>query len=185
VIEGRLEDGRIIEGALDSAETEVSRAKRPRFRSDAGRVVYGGGGIVPDFLVPEDSMSTIEQDFLRSIAAKGPQLQSVLQQYSLELHDKVARDFIILPEWRSELRRRVRAVGIVIDARFDSVATELLGNELDHRVARRAFGEAEAKKRMLHDDRALSRAIELLRKSRSQQDLLRTAAAAAAQHPTG
>src|SRR6185503_4687679 len=53
VIEGRLEDGRIVQGAPDSAETETSRVKRPRYKSDAGRVVYGGGGIVPDFLVRE------------------------------------------------------------------------------------------------------------------------------------
>ena len=45
VLEGRLEDGKIVEGAPDSAETEQSRAKRPQFKSDAGRVVYGGGGI--------------------------------------------------------------------------------------------------------------------------------------------
>src|SRR6185436_105455 len=51
VLEGRLVDGRIVEDDPDSVETETSRARRPQFRSDAGRVVYGGGGIVPDFLV--------------------------------------------------------------------------------------------------------------------------------------
>lgn len=179
VIEGRLEDGRIVEGAPDSAETEASRARRPQFRSDAGRIVYGGGGIVPDFLVREDTMSAREQEFLRSIATRSQQLQSVLQQYSLELQNTVPREFTVTPEWRAELRRRLRAAGIVIETRFDSVASELLSQELDHRIARRVFGEAEAKKRMLSEDRALVRAIQLLRQSRSQRDLLRTASAAA------
>lgn len=185
VIEGRLEDGRIIEGAEDSVETESSRARRPRFRSDAGRIVYGGGGIVPDFLVREDSMTTIEQEFVRSVATRGQQIQAVLQQYSLELQGGVARDFIVTPEWRDDLRRRLRAAGVRIEARFDSVAVTMLGEELGHRVARRAFGEAEAKRRTLHEDRALTRAIDLLRRSRSQQDLLRMASGVAGQQRAG
>jgi carboxyl-terminal processing protease len=185
VIEGRLEDGRIVEGAPDSAETEESRAKRPKFRSDAGRVVYGGGGIVPDFFVREDSISTLEQDFLRSIATKGQQLQTVLQQYSLELRPNVSRDFTTTPEWRAELRRRLGAAGVTVEARYDSVASRMLGDELDHQVARRAFGDAEAKRRTLRDDHALMRAIELLNKSRSQQELLRTASAASGSRRAG
>jgi carboxyl-terminal processing protease len=180
VLEGRLVDGRIIEGGADSAETEQSRAKRPQFHSDAGRVVYGGGGIVPDFLVHEDTIPTLEQEFLRSIATKGQQISSVLQQYSLELRDAaVKKDFTMTPAWRAELRRRLRAAGVTVDARYDSVATAILGNELDRRVARRAFGDAEAKQRTMHDDRALTRAIELLQRSRSQKDLLRIASASA------
>ncbi len=178
VLEGRLQDGRIIEGAPDSTETEASRQKRPQFRSDAGRVVYGGGGIVPDFLVHEDTVSTLEQEFLRSIATKGQQIRTVLQQYSLELRAGASRDYVMSPMWRAELRRRMREAGVNIEPRFDSVATRLLSDELDRRVARRAFGDAEAKKRALHEDRALMRAIELLQKSRTQQELLRIASAA-------
>lgn len=177
VVEGRLEDGRIVEGAPDSAETEESRRRRPKFRSDAGRVVFGGGGIVPDFLVHEDTSSTLEQEFLRSIATKAQPIRAVLQQYSLELRGGVARDFVVTPEWRAELRRRLAAAGVAIEPRFDSVATDLLSRELEIRVARRAFGDGEAKRRTLGEDRALLRAIEMLRRSRSQDDLLRTAAA--------
>jgi carboxyl-terminal processing protease len=180
VLEGRLEDGRIVEGAPDSAETEQSRAKRPRFRSDSRRVVYGGGGIVPDLFARQDTISTQRQEFLRSVAAKGPQIQTVLQQYSGELREKVARDFVVPSAWSAELRRRLKATGVSIDSRYDSVATALLSDELARRVARRAFGDAEAKKRTLREDRALTRAIELLQQSRSQQDLLRIASAAAA-----
>jgi carboxyl-terminal processing protease len=177
VLEGRLEDGKIIEGAPDSAETEASRLRRPKFRSDAGRVVYGGGGIVPDFLVWDDTVATIQAEFLRAVAPKGQQIQVVLQQYSLELRGRVTPDFEMTPAWRTELRRRLKTAGVTIDARYDSVATALLGDELDRRVARRAFGDGEAKKRTLEDDRPLMRAIQLLQRSRSQKDLLRIASA--------
>lgn len=177
VVEGRLEDGRIVEGAPDSAETEESRRRRPRFRTDAGRVVYGGGGIVPDFLVHEDTSSALEQEFLRSIATSAQPIRTVLQQYSLELRQRVRRDFVVTNEWRAELRRRLGAAGVTFEPRFDSVATDLLSRELEIRVARRAFGDAEAKRRTMGEDRALLRAIDMLRRSRTQDDLLRTAAA--------
>jgi carboxyl-terminal processing protease len=177
VLEGRLIDGKIVEGMPDSTETEESRSKRPRFRSDAGRVVYGGGGIVPDFLVREDTVATLEREFLRTIAPKGQQIQMVLQQYSLELRGRVTRDFTVAPAWRAELQRRLRAAGVIVETRYDSVATAILGDELDRHVARRAFGDADAMKRRMQEDRALMRAIEFLQRSRSQQELLRIASA--------
>ena len=175
LIEGRLMDGRIVEDDPDSVETEASRAKRPQYKTDAGRVVYGGGGIVPDFLVNEDTVTTLERDFLRSIAARGQPIRNVLQQYSLELRENVARDYSVTPAWKAELRRRLIAAGVTIEPRYDSIGTRLFGEELDRRVARRAFGDAEAKRRVLREDRALLRAIELLHRSRTQSDLLRIA----------
>jgi len=178
LVEGRVVDGRIVEGSEDSLETEESRARRPRFRTTSGRTVFGGGGIVPDVLVAEDAASTLETEFLKSVAPRGQQIQTVLQQLSLELRGTVTPGFARQPSWNDELRRRLTAAGVSIEPRFDSIATRLLGDELDHRVARRAFGDAEAKKRTLQEDRALVRAIELLRQSRSQSDLLKVATAA-------
>jgi hypothetical protein len=114
------------------------------------------------------------------VAPKGQQLRTVLQQYSLELRGQVSRDFVVTPAWHAELRRRLQAAGVNIEPKFDSVARELLGSELDRRVARRAFGEAESKRRTLREDRALVRAIDLLRRSRTQRDLLRTASVVSA-----
>ena len=179
VLEGRLLDGKIVEGSEDSVETEATRARRPQFRTTGGRVVYGGGGIVPDFLVHEDTLTTLESDFFRSVAPKGQQIQVVLQQYSLELRSRVRQGYTMSPEWTTELRRRLTAAGVSIEPKYDSVGTALLSAELDRRVARRAFGDAEAKKRTVTEDKALLRAIELLQRSRTQQDLLRTASAAA------
>jgi carboxyl-terminal processing protease len=177
LLEVRPLPGKIVEGADDSLETEQTRASRPKFKSDAGRVVYGGGGIVPDFLVRADTIATIERDFLKAVAPKGQQIQTTLEAYSLELRDKVKPSFAVPPTWTAELKRRVTAAGVSVDAKYDSVGFALLTDELARRVTRRAFGDAEAKRRDLADDRALSRAIELLQKSRTQQELLRAGSA--------
>lgn len=177
LLEGRLLDGQIVEADEDSIETEQSRLRRPQFKTDAGRIVYGGGGIVPDHLLRPDTLTTVEQEFFRAIAPKGQQVQTVLQTYSLELRDKVTPDFAVPPTWTGELKRRLAASGVTVEPRLDSAGFALLTDELARRVTRRAFGDAAAKRRDLADDRALTRAIELLQKSRTQQDLLRVASA--------
>src|SRR5205823_9366461 len=54
-------DGRFVEDAPDTNETEASKTAKPAFKSDAGRAVYGGGGITPDIIVQEDSLMASEQ----------------------------------------------------------------------------------------------------------------------------
>ena len=57
--------------APDSLEKESVKKDRPMFKSDAGRTVYGGGGITPDVIVPEDTASTPEQAFCPCARAQG------------------------------------------------------------------------------------------------------------------
>ena len=51
-----LPDGRFVEARPDSLETEAEKKARPTYKSDAGRTVYGGGGITPDLIVPDDTL---------------------------------------------------------------------------------------------------------------------------------
>jgi len=63
-----LADGRYVETRPDPSR--LSRKGAPTYSSDAGRTVYGGGGITPDVIVPDDTLSSAEQEFLRSLAPK-------------------------------------------------------------------------------------------------------------------
>jgi carboxyl-terminal processing protease len=170
-----LPDGRFVETHPDSLETDSARKTRPAFRSDAGRTVYGGGGITPDVIVTDDTLSTIEQQFLRAIAPKAQIVRSTLESYALELKGSVKRDFVLSPEWTAEVARRLTARGVTIEPRFQSAATRLLGRELEQRVARMAFGEAAAKEREVPTDRQLSQAMSLLEKVTTQRDLFAVA----------
>jgi carboxyl-terminal processing protease len=166
-----LADGRFVEARPDSLETEAEKKARPTYSSDAGRTVYGGGGITPDVIVPDDTLSTAEQEFLRSLAPKAQSFVTVLNQYAMELKPTARRDFTITPEWRGELRRRLGAVGLTIDAKHELVATKVLDRELDRRVSRLVLGDAGARQRSASDDHQLARAIALLSTARSQDAL--------------
>src|SRR5690349_21994192 len=82
--ERKFENGRFVEEKPDSAETEAKKKARPAYRSDAGRVVYGGGGITPDVLVRDDTLTTAEQAFSKAIAPKSQDFFVVLNDYTLE-----------------------------------------------------------------------------------------------------
>ena len=94
-------DGRFVETRPDSLETEAEKKAKPKFSSDAGRTVYGGGGITPDVIVPDDTLTTIEQDLLKSLAPKAQAFVTVLNQYAFELKSSAPRNFVVTPAWRA------------------------------------------------------------------------------------
>ncbi|MEP6989634.1 MAG: S41 family peptidase [bacterium] len=169
-----LPDGRLVETKPDSLETEAEKRARPTFKSDAGRTVYGGGGISPDVIVPDDTLSTAEQEFYRAVAPKAQAFITTLNQYAFELKGS-PRDFTVSPAWRTELRRRLTAAGVTIDPKHEAVANKLLDRELDRRVARLVLGDAGAKQRSLGEDHQLSRAVDLLTAAHTQNALLAAA----------
>jgi len=60
--ERKVVDGRFVQDtASDSLETDAVRKTRPAYKSDAGRTVYGGGGITPDVIVKPDTISTADK----------------------------------------------------------------------------------------------------------------------------
>lgn len=169
-----LADGRLVETRPDSLETEAEKKARPQYKSDAGRTVYGGGGITPDIIVPDDTLSTAEQEFYRSVAVKAQAFFTTLNQYSFELKGS-PRDYTITPAWRAELRKRLASAGVTIDPKFEPAATKLLDRELDRRVSRLVLGDGGAKQRGLPEDHQLSRAVDLLSTTHTQTALLAAA----------
>jgi carboxyl-terminal processing protease len=164
-----LDDGQFVEVHPDSIGDGKAR---PAFKSDIGRTVFGGGGIRPDIVVPDDTLATDERAFLLAVASKRQALNTVLQDYALELKGTVSRGFTVPESWSSEVMRRVTAADVTIDAKLTAVATQMLTRELANRVTRLAFGDGAAKARLLSEDHQLTNAIELLGRSSTQAQLL-------------
>lgn len=163
---------------LDTATTDTSKANRPTFRSDAGRVVYGGGGVTPDVMQKPDTSTLAERAFMQAVAPKAQATARVLDQYSLELRGQVKPDFTVTQAWRDEVFRRLRAAEVnVTRAQFDAVAP-LIDRLLEDRVATAAFGDSASFRRQYDEDAQVQRAIEMLRNARSQQEVFARADAA-------
>jgi carboxyl-terminal processing protease len=172
-----MPNGDFVEIHPDSlTKAELSKLT---FKSDAGRLEFGGGGIRPDIAVADDTLSTPERDFFRIAAPQSQKINTVLQNYALELKSKVQRNFTPSPDWATEILRRLAADSVKFDAKYEPAARSFLLRDLSNRVARMAFGDAAAKARIVDQDKPLSKAIELLEKSSTQAQLLALAPAAA------
>ena len=176
--ERKFVNGRFVEVAPDSLETEAKKKARPAYRSDAGRIVYGGGGVAPDVLVRDDTLTAVEQAFNKAIAPKSQDVYVALADYALEIARGTNKDFRVQPQWRDEFYRRLTAKGVAIPrAQYDS-ASHYVDRLLEQRVARLVAGDSTAKRRDIPFDAPLRKALELMQKGSSQQDLVSLAAAA-------
>jgi carboxyl-terminal processing protease len=181
--ERKFENGHFVETAPDSLETEAKKKARPAYRSDAGRVVYGGGGVAPDVLVRDDTLTTAEQTLAKALAPKSQDVYVTLADYALELSRGANKNFTVQPQWRDELFRRLTAKGVTLDRAQYDAASRYVDRLLEQRVARFVGGDSTAKRRDLAFDAPLRKAVELMEKGSTQKDLF-TLAAAAQPHVT-
>jgi carboxyl-terminal processing protease len=138
------------------------RAGRPRVQSDAGRVLYGGGGIVPDVIVPADTLTDPEQHLMVALRAHGSTAGVVLYRLARDLQGTVRADFAPSPAWRDLYAARLRTAGVVLNrALIDSagpMVDDLIAGQLDEI----AFGDSAAFTRSSVHDLQFLRAVKLL-----------------------
>ena len=159
----------------DSLETEAVKKDRPVFRSDAGRIVYGGGGITPDMIIPADTIPSSEQVLVKSLTPTWRLLYVTLHNYAIELKPRVRPGFTVEPAWREEFFKRLVASGIAVDKAQYDAASPWVDRQIGHRIARLAFGDSAAKRREIATDAPLRRALELIERGQTQQDLFAVA----------
>ena len=171
-----LASGEFVEVHPDSLESDSARKARPTFKSDAGRMVYGGGAITPDIVVKPDTLTTLEQTLAKALAPKAQETYVALSAYALELKPSVTPSFTVKPEWRGEFYSRLRKAGVEIDRAQYDAGSEYIDRLLDRRVSRLAFGDSTAKRREIADDVQLRKALDILKRSPTQKDLFVIAA---------
>jgi carboxyl-terminal processing protease len=155
----------------DSLESEDVKKDRPVFRSDAGRPIYGGGGITPDVIVSEDTIPTVQQELARSLAPKAAIVRANLYDLAIQLKDEMPRELVAKPEWRQTLYQRLVEDSVEIDREEWQAATPLVDRWISHQAVRHAHGDSTLRRLSVPEDPQLQRAIELLRRGGSQRDL--------------
>ena len=175
--------GRSIARRLpDEEDDDPPPAKRERFRTNAGRVVYGGGGITPDLIAGDTVTPLAEVNFMRALGGSVRQFRDAVTDYARYLKGTRAissPDFEVTPAMRDEVWRRMTVRGITIPRSVFDEAEGIVSRYIAFDIARYVFdGEAEFRRRAAVD-RPLQRALELAQGARTEQDLLRKAGAAA------
>jgi carboxyl-terminal processing protease len=153
---------------------------RQRFRTDAGRTVYGGGGITPDVIAGDSTTPPAEANLLRALGANAGHFRDAVTDYALNL--KAARavtspDFVVTPAMREEVWQRMKARGIDIPREVYDEAEPLVSRLIAFDIARYVFGSEAEFQRRASVDKPLQKALELARGAKTEHDLLKKVAA--------
>jgi carboxyl-terminal processing protease len=149
---------------------------RDRFRTDAGRIVYGGGGITPDVAAGDSATPVVETNFIRALGPNVGHFRDAVTDYALyakATHSVTSPDFVVTPEMRDAVWTRMTQRGIDIPRSTFDEAEPLVSRLIGFEIARYVFGSDTEFQRRASVDRPLQKALELAHGSRTESDLLR------------
>ena len=152
-----------------------SAPPRPRFKTDAGRTVLGGGGIVPDVEVANRASSPADRAFIVALGAKGPKFRDAVVDYALSTkvaHTLRDSNFTVTPAMRDDLYRRLQARGVTVGRSLYDAAGGLVDRALSSQLSRYVFGPQSEFTRSLREDPTMQRAMSLLHGVHTPTELL-------------
>ena len=159
------------------ADSVVPDHLRPVYKSDAGRQVYGGGGIVPDVTVFADTLTDGEQQLQRILSTKSKESNAALTQLAKQVRSKLKPDFQVQPAWRDSVFRAWMRAGVGVSRSQFEAGQPLVDRLIGQRLSRTVFGDSTAFRRWVPEDAQVRKAIELLQAAPTQMELLTTVAA--------
>ncbi|MBU0741744.1 S41 family peptidase [bacterium] len=170
-------DGAQGDGA--EVEKDVPRDEKEKFSTDAGRIVYGGGGITPDMEIEQPFLSDFEVALERDGA-----LFSFATTWSA--HHEVPRDIVVGDEmfqsFSEHLATREKIdeyLGVYDLARSDSLLVangDYIRKGIRRELMRRNYGPQAAYQVAIEDDVQLLETLDIFKRARTTEDLLAIAA---------
>lgn len=161
--------------AIDGTVPEVADTTgREVFHTDAGRPVYGGGGIVPDEIV-RDSLTDAERRLGAELKREALSIRQLAFRFAVEWageHPDIERDFTVTPAMRAQFLEMLRGESVQIDDVTYAAVTPLIDRFLAVQIANKAFGELEAFRRSNAGDEMFEAAVRRLRAARSAGELV-------------
>jgi carboxyl-terminal processing protease len=164
----------------DDETDDIPPVKRERFHTDAGRVVYGGGGITPDVIAGDSTTPFPEAKLIRALGANAGHFRDAVTDYALYLratHGVSSPEFVVTPAMRDEVWKRMRERGIDIPRSVYDEGEPLVSRIMGFDIARYVFGSEAEFRRRASVDTPLQKALELAHGAGSEADLLRKATA--------
>jgi carboxyl-terminal processing protease len=163
------------------AEAEATRSdghwldSLPSFKTLSGRVVKGGGGIVPDRIVRSDTLTRGETDFLTALGSNVSVYQDALVAEALQLkaaHGVAQPDFVVTDAMRQAVLDRMKTKGVSLTPAEVAGGTSLLDDQLAYQIDRYVFGQGAELRRRTADDPQVRAALTLLRAGPTRAGLM-------------
>jgi carboxyl-terminal processing protease len=181
-----LEATDTVVGQPDPSATDSAIRARPVYRTGAGRIVRGGGGIVPDIVIRSDTLTEVEREFAKALGSNLPQYRDVLTGFALEQKSSKqigSEKFTVTPEMRQRVYQRLKEKGVQLTPEEFGQGTRLIDEALGYEITRYVFGRPAEFRRRVGDDRQVQTALALLRRAQTPKELLGLAIAAHREEP--
>jgi len=161
---------------LPSTDPADSSSKREAFyKSDMGRKILGGGGIVPDVAIGDTSAPSENIAFMHALGGKVSVLRDALASYALSVkasHAVASPNFVVTQAMRDEIYRRMQARNLDVSRQTYDAVGPLISRLLAYEVDRYVFGADAEFLRKAADDKIMTVAQRLMSGVRSQPDAL-------------
>jgi len=167
-------DAILPDGTPAPDATDLDLRDRDEYRTEGGRVVFGGGGIVPDLIVRSDTLTLEERAFFEAASRAGNKYWDVLFRYAIEYvraNPDIPADFQVTPQMEEDVYRMLRAEGVEVTTEQLQSARRLVDRHIGGEIARAKYGPEGQAQRANREDNVVRTAIELLREATSQRAL--------------
>lgn len=171
----KSQDEQIRQATLQASGKDTAAKELPTFKTVSGRLVKGGGGIVPDRIVRVDTLTDAEREFAKAIGGNVAGYRDALVTTALEVKEKkqvTSESFQISEEMRQGVLARLKAKGITLTAEQSVQGRALLDDQLSYEIARYVFGRAAELRRRGLDDPQVREGVEMLRKAPTPKALM-------------
>jgi carboxyl-terminal processing protease len=179
------EEEQMAQAALEASDTVLGEPEpsasdsaikaRPTYRTSAGRIVRGGGGIVPDLVIRPDSLTEGEREFAKALGTDLPLYRDVLTTFALDQKSGKtipSESFSVTPAMRQQIYDRLKQKGVELTPEEFSQGGRLVDQNLGWEIARYVFGRQAEFRRRAGDDPQVQRALDLLHKAGTPKELL-------------
>lgn len=160
----------------EAVEVSADTAEREAYRTDGGRIVYGGGGITPDLRVIPDTLTTREQLFQSSTTRKGVSPAAAAFEFAVEWavdHEVPDPGFEVTPEMREGFLEFLNEkMDGEIEPELYRDARGFVDYHLGIQIANAVFGEeARVQRQVLNRNPVTEEALALLSRVSDQEEV--------------
>jgi carboxyl-terminal processing protease len=178
------------EDMVDSAAVrpDTTRPSKSQvYHTDGGRVVLGGGGIVPDVVVRPDSADEAAVRLLNAALGRNvAKYNDALAALALDArarHAVSSPTFEVTPEMRAAFLALLSRRGVTLDGRTTNGAQSFIDRQIGYEIAQFSFGRGGGIRRLFEEDPVLEQARQYATRAKTPSDLLTLAQSAQAPAP--
>ena len=148
---------------------------RPEFSSMGGRMLYGGGGITPDLVVPPETLSAEETEAVGRVFRQAGAFNVALFNYAVSYirdHPELEVGYTLSDEDLGMFFEMLRESAAEIDEAAFITGARFVRYHLEREIALQAWGDSGVFEQSRKYDEELASALELLRGVSTQDDLI-------------